>query len=210
MKCVIALITLGFFAFISAATPKKKATDTQPASSAAAEVSSQTSSSGKHTRPVHSSTHTSSSAGSKRKFVTRTVVKRDKNGNLIRVRQAVRVGPPAPSYQLHPDPERYQQIQNALAARGYFTGQANGEWGDDSVDALKRFQADQQLPDDGKINALTLIGLGLGPQHGATTPSQDPVPTTPPAAVPALPAATPSVPTGSSASSPAPPATPPR
>lgn len=72
---------------------------------------------------------------------------------------------PAPSYQLHPDPERYQEIQKALADRGYFKGDANGVWGDDSADALKRFQADQKLPNDGKISSLTLIGLGLGPKH---------------------------------------------
>ncbi len=72
---------------------------------------------------------------------------------------------PTPSYQLHPDAERYQQIQQALAAKGYFTGDVNGQWGDDSVDALKRFQADQKLDDDGHLNALTLIGLGLGPKH---------------------------------------------
>ena len=74
-----------------------------------------------------------------------------------------------PSYQLHPDPERYQEIQKALADRGYFKGEVNGQWGDDSVDALKRFQADQKLPDDGKINSLSLIGLGLGPKHNGST-----------------------------------------
>jgi peptidoglycan hydrolase-like protein with peptidoglycan-binding domain len=74
---------------------------------------------------------------------------------------------------LHPDPQRYQEIQKALAERGYFKGEANGQWGDDSVDALKRFQADQKLPDDGKINSLSLIGLGLGPKHNgsAVTPA---------------------------------------
>jgi Putative peptidoglycan binding domain len=72
---------------------------------------------------------------------------------------------PRPSYQLHPDPERYQQIQQALADRGYFKGAVNGQWGDDSVDALKRFQADQKLVNDGKISAPTLTGLGLGPKH---------------------------------------------
>src|SRR5438874_11324419 len=60
---------------------------------------------------------------------------------------------PAPSYQLHPDAERYQEIQKALADRGYFKGEANGQWSDDSVDALKRFQADQKLPNDDKINS---------------------------------------------------------
>ena len=84
-------------------------------------------------------------------------------------------GHPAPSYQQHPDADRYQEIQKALADRGYFKGQVNGEWGDDSVDAVKRFQADQKLPDDGKINAPTLVGLGLGPKHdGAVTPPASP------------------------------------
>ena len=75
----------------------------------------------------------------------------------------------APTYQLHPDPERYQQIQQALADRGYFKGAINGQWNDDSIDALKRFQADQKLDSDGKINALSLIGLGLGPKHDGTS-----------------------------------------
>lgn len=89
-----------------------------------------------------------------------------------------------PSYQLHPDPERYTQIQKALAERGYFKGEANGEWKDDSVDALRRFQTDQKLPDDGKISALSLTALGLGPRHDGTTAST--VPTTPPADEPTL------------------------
>jgi peptidoglycan hydrolase-like protein with peptidoglycan-binding domain len=74
-----------------------------------------------------------------------------------------------PSYQLHPDPDRYRQIQQALADRGYFTGQVNGEWNDDSVAALRRFQADQKLDGDGKIDALTLRGLGLGAKHDGST-----------------------------------------
>jgi peptidoglycan hydrolase-like protein with peptidoglycan-binding domain len=84
----------------------------------------------------------------------------------------VKHGPPPPSYQLHPDPERYQQIQQALADRGYFKGQVNGQWGDDSVDALKRFQIEQKLDPDGKISALSLIGLGLGPKHDGSSASR--------------------------------------
>jgi hypothetical protein len=93
-------------------------------------------------------------------------------------------GPPPPSYQLHPDADRYLEIQKALADRGYFKGELNGDWGDDSVDALKRFQLDQKLPDDGKISALTLIGLGLGPKHdgAATLPVASPVALASPAA----------------------------
>ena len=94
-----------------------------------------------------------------------------------RIRAAV------PSYQLHPDQERYQEIQKALADRGYFKGEVNGQWSDDSTDALKRFQADQKLPDDGKINSLSLIGLGLGAKHNdgsVASPSSPTAPAAPP------------------------------
>ena len=76
----------------------------------------------------------------------------------------------ASSYQSHPDSERYQEIQKALADKGYFKGEANGQWGDDSMDALRRFQTDQHLSGDGKLDALTLTALGLGPKHDAATP----------------------------------------
>ena len=69
------------------------------------------------------------------------------------------------SYQQSPTPDRYKEIQQALASKGYFKGEPNGEWGSDSADALKRFQADQNLMPDGKINSLSLIALGLGPKH---------------------------------------------
>jgi peptidoglycan hydrolase-like protein with peptidoglycan-binding domain len=52
-----------------------------------------------------------------------------------------------------------------LADRGYYKGTVNGEWGDDSVEAMRHFQADRKLDEDGKITALSLIGLGLGPVH---------------------------------------------
>ena len=41
----------------------------------------------------------------------------------------------------------------------------DGVWGADSIDALKRFQKDQNLDGDGKLGALSLIGLGLGPKR---------------------------------------------
>lgn len=73
--------------------------------------------------------------------------------------------PAGPSYQTHPTPERYKEIQQALTDKGYYKGEVNGQWGDDSVDALKRFQTDQKLVNDGKISSLSLIQLGLGPKH---------------------------------------------
>jgi peptidoglycan hydrolase-like protein with peptidoglycan-binding domain len=67
--------------------------------------------------------------------------------------------------QLAPTKERYQQIQQALASKGYYSGEPNGAWGSDSVEALKRFQADQNLTPDGKLGSLSLIALGLGPKR---------------------------------------------
>jgi hypothetical protein len=112
-----------------------------------------------------------------RATIRKVVVTRKKvNGKWVRSSRIVKV-PAPPSYQLHPDTERYQQIQQALAAKGFFKGEANGQWGDDSVDALKRFQASTNLPDDGKISSLSLINLGLGPKHeGSITPAP-PMPT---------------------------------
>jgi len=72
---------------------------------------------------------------------------------------------PRPRLQAAPTPERYQEIQQALADRGFFKGEVNGKWGPDSVEALKEFQTSQKLTDDGKISSLSLIGLGLGPKH---------------------------------------------
>jgi peptidoglycan hydrolase-like protein with peptidoglycan-binding domain len=69
------------------------------------------------------------------------------------------------STQQQPTSERYREIQHALSEKGYFGGTADGNWGPESIEALKRFQRDQNLVDDGKIGSLSLIALGLGPKH---------------------------------------------
>jgi len=84
--------------------------------------------------------------------------------------------------QLAPTKERYQQIQQALASKGYFPGEPNGVWGQDSMEALKRFQAEQNLTPDGKLTSLSLIALGLGPKRlsaQSPAPAQPPHPTQP-------------------------------
>ena len=83
----------------------------------------------------------------------------------------VKKAPAQPSRkgQTNPAPDRYRQIQEALAAKGYLPAdQASGQWNDASAEALKRFQADQNLDATGKVNSLSLIALGLGPKHDAT------------------------------------------
>lgn len=76
--------------------------------------------------------------------------------------------------QKAPTKERYQEIQQALIHYGYFSGPSTGEWGADSVEALTRFQRDQQLEPTGKINSLSLIALGLGPKRSAGPRSNSP------------------------------------
>ena len=73
--------------------------------------------------------------------------------------------PARPVTQQAPTPERYKDIQQALADKGYFKGNVDGQWNSDSVDALKRFQAEQNLHSDGRLDSLSLIGLGLGPKR---------------------------------------------
>lgn len=67
--------------------------------------------------------------------------------------------------QTAPTPERYKEIQEALAKKGYLHGDATGVWNPDSADALRRFQQDQNLQASGKLDSLSIIALGLGPKH---------------------------------------------
>ena len=78
------------------------------------------------------------------------------------------------SYQQTPTPERYTEIQQALSAKGYYRGEPNGQWGPDSQEALRRFQADQNLTPDGKLGSLSLIALGLGPKRLTAQRTQPP------------------------------------
>jgi peptidoglycan hydrolase-like protein with peptidoglycan-binding domain len=84
---------------------------------------------------------------------------------------------PHRSSQQQPTQERYKEIQAALADRGYFSGTPDGTWGPESSEALKRFQRDQNLTDDGKIGSLSLIALGLGPKRMSAGVQPAPSPT---------------------------------
>lgn len=75
------------------------------------------------------------------------------------------------TYQSGPTQERYQEIQQALSQRGHFKGEANGEWGPESVEALKRFQQEQNLTPSGKLDSVSLIALGLGPKRNLASSS---------------------------------------
>ena len=105
--------------------------------------------------------------------VRRVVERRMVHGHWVRVSRIVRVQT-VPIVPPHPDADRLREIQKALADKGFFKGEVNGVWNTDSVDALKQFQAKQNLTPDGKINALSLIGLGLGPKHDSSVAALPP------------------------------------
>ena len=80
--------------------------------------------------------------------------------------------------QMSPTPERYREIQGALASKGFLKPEdATGAWNQTSADAMKKFQTEQNLDSTGKINSLSLIALGLGPHRDSAPP---PPPKTPP------------------------------
>jgi peptidoglycan hydrolase-like protein with peptidoglycan-binding domain len=65
-----------------------------------------------------------------------------------------------------PTPDRYKEIQQALANKGYLDASApSGVWDSSSVSALRKFQEDQSLEPSGKLDSLSIIALGLGPKH---------------------------------------------
>ncbi len=76
--------------------------------------------------------------------------------------------------QQTPEPERVREIQQALKDRGYAV-EPTGVWGPETVEALKKFQEDkniENLSGRGKLDPLTLIALGLGPQRGTPQESR--------------------------------------
>jgi peptidoglycan hydrolase-like protein with peptidoglycan-binding domain len=73
--------------------------------------------------------------------------------------------------QQAPTADRYREIQQALMQHGYLSGVASGVWNAETVEAMKRFQRDQNLTPTGKPSSLSLIALGLGPKRDLKTPN---------------------------------------
>jgi peptidoglycan hydrolase-like protein with peptidoglycan-binding domain len=90
---------------------------------------------------------------------------------------AARRAAPVPIGQARPTRDRYREIQQALADAGFYSEAIDGIWGERSEAALKRYQEAQDLEPTGKLDALTLIRLGLGPKYetpeNASTSSAD-------------------------------------
>jgi peptidoglycan hydrolase-like protein with peptidoglycan-binding domain len=75
--------------------------------------------------------------------------------------------------QAAPTPERINEIQDALARSGAYTGIPTGKWADSTSEAMKKYQAKHGLNPTGKLDAPTLQKLGFGSETaglGAPTP----------------------------------------
>jgi hypothetical protein len=77
---------------------------------------------------------------------------------------------PAVVRQGTPTPERYKEIQQALADKGYLKSEPNGVWDAESSAALAQFQNDRKMMPTGKLTAASLIALGLGPATAPVPP----------------------------------------
>lgn len=85
-----------------------------------------------------------------------------------------------------PSPDRLREIQQALLSNGFTNVEPNGKWDEASASAMKRFQEEHDIKPNGKINALSLIALGLGPKRGPA-PGATSVLETPQTTGPAIP-----------------------
>jgi hypothetical protein len=64
--------------------------------------------------------------------------------------------------RLHLEPDRVDQIQEALIREGYLQGEPTGLWDARTHDAMLRYQTDHGFPATGLPEAKSLMKLGLG------------------------------------------------
>ena len=64
--------------------------------------------------------------------------------------------------QQRPTAERIREIQQALLRAGYLEGKPTGRWDAKTRAAMRRLQEENGLPVTGKLDARSLVKLGLG------------------------------------------------
>ncbi len=183
---LLALITLGMLACVTAAGASSSSTDDTPAKKPATT---------KTHKPTKTSTTSASTTKSTGKTHTASTGKHSSRKKHPKGQQKI-------------DSERAQAIQEALIREHYLTGEANGSWNQSSEEAMRRYQADHGWQSKTVPDSRALISLGLGPSKDhllnpesamTTVPDTtraEPMPTTSHTAVPST-TATP-VPAGQS------------
>ena len=98
---------------------------------------------------------------------TRTTTKQAASKTALRGKVPLRrvAVPRKPAAPAVPGTDRLREVQQALIDRGYLKAEATGQWNAASIDALKKFELDQRVKVDGKIDSKMLIALGLGPKY---------------------------------------------
>ena len=127
-----------------------------PADTTTPQKSASTAKQKSHTPPKYSTHRASAGTGQHRAAhhpATRHVSSKAKLAAAAQRRRA----------HLRPEPERIQEIQQALVQAGYLNAQPNGRWDDQTREAMRRYQADHGFPATGLPEAKSLMKLGLGP-----------------------------------------------
>jgi peptidoglycan hydrolase-like protein with peptidoglycan-binding domain len=105
------------------------------------------------TRNTHKASARTGQHRSARHPATRHVSSKARRAAVARHRRA----------QLRLEPERIQEIQQALVQAGYLNAQPNGLWDDQTREAMRRYQAEHGFLTTGLPEAKSLMKLGLGP-----------------------------------------------
>ena len=125
------------------------------AKSAKSKVKSSSSKKKASTRPRSTSTKSAkSSTHSRRKSTVRSTKGRRRGlPRSSRARLAA----------LHLEPQRVEEIQEALIREGLLQGPATGTWDDSTREAMRRYQENNGFSTTGLPDAKSLMKLGLGP-----------------------------------------------
>jgi len=170
---VAILIATVALAWAQPAAPAKKKAPPKKTSTAVASPAKKKSTG--QSRPAQTATARTTTGQSRSAHTTARTSSGTRSTTAGRTTASAKKAPPRTTWrnrQLAPTQDRYKEIQQALASKGYLKPEdVNGSWNEVSMDALKRFQTEQKLEPSGKINSLSLIALGLGPKHETAAPA---------------------------------------
>ncbi|MGZ5041993.1 MAG: peptidoglycan-binding domain-containing protein [Usitatibacter sp.] len=69
------------------------------------------------------------------------------------------------------DKDLVRQVQQTLQSKGYSPGPIDGQWGNRTQAALKKFQQSQGTQASGSLDSSTLVALGVSQGSGGTSTS---------------------------------------
>jgi hypothetical protein len=106
--------------------------------------------------------HTSSASAAKRTSNHTAALTSQHKGSTARNRPARSLSGQQRLARLRLQPERVEEIQQALIHEGYLQGDASGQWDARTHDAMQRYQTMHGFPGTGLPEAKSLMKLGLG------------------------------------------------